>query len=207
MREENTDEETPADIRYVALHGTYAEKCRLTTSTWTVQSSSRCAPVGAISLLLKQTVTGIVILNCLISMPVASRVKPNRTWVYAPSEVLQERWAELIEGNDLQVRAERFKETRDAKTTEAATSRYRYIPREVVKALTTRLRRLIPDTPNIVQVGYRSLTGSTFWLMHVLPIRPAPSYGNIVFPGRFYCGAARSLSQGRSGSVFWRPHP
>ena len=43
-------------------------------------------------------------------------VDPSRTWVYAPSEsVLQERWNELVEGNDLDTRAERFKETSSTK--------------------------------------------------------------------------------------------
>lgn len=86
-------------------------------------------------------------------------MKPNKTWVYAPSEsVLQERWAELIEGNDLEVRAERFKET---SSTGIAVGK-KPLPgsdtfQGSLESLNNQIaRELIPDTPNIVQVGYRS---------------------------------------------------
>lgn len=161
LREENTDEETPADIRYVALHGTFAEKMQaLATldldgagfepvrSGW----GDKFAPEAggdwdsypALPDLYASYFPGI---------------KPNKTWVYAPSEsVLQERWAELIEGNDLEVRAERFKETRDTKITEGK----KPLPGNdtflgSLESLNDQIaRELIPDTPNIVQVGYRS---------------------------------------------------
>uniref|UniRef100_UPI0026F32865 type ISP restriction/modification enzyme n=1 Tax=Rothia mucilaginosa TaxID=43675 RepID=UPI0026F32865 len=86
-------------------------------------------------------------------------VKPNKTWVYAPSEsVLQERWAELIEGNDLEVRAERFKET---SSTGIAVGK-KPLPgsdtfQGSLESLNDQItREIIPDAPNIVPVGYRS---------------------------------------------------
>lgn len=161
LREENTDEETPADIRYVALHGTFAEKMQaLATldldgaefeparSGW----GDKFAPEAGGDWDSYPELPDFYA-SCFPG------VKPNKTWVYAPSEsVLQERWAELIEGNDLEVRAERFKETRDTKITEGK----KPLPgsdtfQGSLESLNDQIaRELIPDTPNIVQVGYRS---------------------------------------------------
>ena len=161
LREENTDEETPADIRYVALHGTFAEKMQaLATldldgaefepvrSGW----GDKFAPEAGGDWDSYPELPDFYA-SCFPG------VKPNKTWVYAPSEsVLQERWAELIEGNDLEVRAERFKETRDTKITEGK----KPLPGNdtflgSLESLNDQIaRELIPDTPNIVQVGYRS---------------------------------------------------
>lgn len=161
LREENTDEETTADIRYVALHGTFAEKMHaLATldldgaefepvrSGW----GDKFAPEAGGDWDSYPELPDFYA-SCFPG------VKPNKTWVYAPSEsVLQERWAELIEGNDLEVRAERFKETRDTKITEGK----KPLPgsdtfQGSLESLNDQIaRELIPDTPNIVQVGYRS---------------------------------------------------
>lgn len=161
LREENTDEETPADIRYVALHGTFAEKMQaLATLDF---GSSKFEPVRS-GWGDKFAPEAGGDWDSYPELPdfYAScfpGVKPNKTWVYAPSEsVLQERWAELIEGNDLEVRAERFKETRDTKITEGK----KPLPgsdtfQGSLESLNDQIaRELIPDTPNIVQVGYRS---------------------------------------------------
>lgn len=161
LREENTDEETPADIRYVALHGTFAEKMQALAaleldsaefepvrSGW----GDKFAPEAGGDWDSYPELPDFYA-SCFPG------VKPNKTWVYAPSEsVLQERWAELIEGNDLEVRAERFKETRDTKITEGKNP----LPgsdtfQGSLESLNDQIaRELIPDTPNIVQVGYRS---------------------------------------------------
>lgn len=161
LREENTDEETPADIRYVALHGTFAEKMQALAaldldgaefepvrSGW----GDKFAPEAGGDWDSYPELPDFYA-SCFPG------VKPNKTWVYAPSEsVLQERWAELIEGNDLEVRAERFKETRDTKITEGK----KPLPGKdtfqgSLESLNGQIaREFIPDTPNIVQVGYRS---------------------------------------------------
>ena len=161
LREENTDEETPADIRYVALHGTFAEKMQglaaldldgaefePVRSGW----GDKFAPEAGGDWDSYPELPDFYA-SCFPG------VKPNKTWVYAPSEsVLQERWAELIEGNNLEVRAERFKETRDTKITEGKNP----LPgsdtfQGSLESLNDQIaRELIPDTPNIVQVGYRS---------------------------------------------------
>lgn len=161
LREENTDEETPADIRYVALHGTFAEKMQALAaldldgaefepvrSGW----GDKFAPEA------EGDWDSYPELEDLYAKFYPG-VKPNRTWVYAPSEsVLQERWAELIEGTDLKVRAERFKETASigiarGKAPLSGVDTFQGSKESLNDQIA---RELIPDTPNIVQVGYRS---------------------------------------------------
>ena len=161
LREENTDEETPADIRYVALHGTFAEKMQA-LATLDLEGAGfepvrsgwgdKFAPEAGGDWDSYPELPDFYA-SCFPG------VKPNKTWVYAPSEsVLQERWAELIEGNDLEVRAERFKET---SSTGIAVGKKPLPGSDTFKGSLESLnnqiaRELIPDTPNIVQVGYRS---------------------------------------------------
>ena len=159
--EEKTDEKTPADIRYVALHGTFAEKMQaLATlnldgaefepvrSGW----GDKFAPEAGGDWDSYPELPDFYA-SCFPG------VKPNKTWVYAPSEsVLQERWAELIEGNDLEVRAERFKET---SSTGIAVGKKPLLGSDTFQGSLESLndqiaRELIPDAPNIVPVGYRS---------------------------------------------------
>lgn len=161
LREEKTDEKTPADIRYVALHGTFAEKMQaLATlnldgaefepvrSGW----GDKFAPEAGGDWDSYPELPDFYA-SCFPG------VKPNKTWVYAPSEsVLQERWAELIEGNDLEVRAERFKET---SSTGIAVGKKPLLGSDTFQGSLESLndqiaRELIPDAPNIVPVGYRS---------------------------------------------------
>lgn len=191
LREENTDEETPADIRYVALHGTFAEKMQaLATldldgaefeparSGW----GDKFAPEAGGDWDSYPELPDFYA-SCFPG------VKPNKTWVYAPSEsVLQERWAELIEGNDLEVRAERFKETRDTKITEGK----KPLPgsdtfQGSLESLNDQIaRELIPDTPNIVQVGYRSFDRQYILADARLADMPRPKLWEHRVPGQVF---------------------
>ena len=161
LREENTDEETPADIRYVALHGTFAEKMQALAALDLDCAEFEPARSGWGDKFAPEAGGDW---DSYPELPdfYASYfpgVKPNKTWVYAPSEsVLQERWAELIEGNDLEVRAERFKET---SSTGIAVGKKPLPGSDTFQGSLESLndqvaRELIPDAPNIVQVGYRS---------------------------------------------------
>ena len=191
LREENTDEETPADIRYVALHGTFAEKMQaLATldldgaefeparSGW----GDKFAPEAGGDWDSYPELPDFYA-SCFPG------VKPNKTWVYAPSKsVLQERWAELIEGNDLEVRAERFKETRDTKITEGK----KPLPgsdtfQGSLESLNDQIaRELIPDTPNIVQVGYRSFDRQYILADARLADMPRPKLWEHRVPGQIF---------------------
>lgn len=161
LREENTDEETPADIRYVALHGTFAEKMHALAALDLDGAEFETARSGWGDKFAPEAGGDWDSYPELPDFYASCfpGVKPNKTWVYAPSEsVLQGRWAELIEGNDLEVRAERFKETRDTKITEGK----KPLPgsdtfQGSLESLNDQIaREFIPDTPNIVPVGYRS---------------------------------------------------
>ena len=161
LREENTDEETPADIRYVALHGTFAEKMQALAALDLDGAEFEPVRSGWEDKFVPEAE------GDWDSYPELEDfyaefypgVKPNRTWVYAPSEsVLQERWAELIEGTDLKVRAERFKETDSigiarGKDPLSGVDTFQGSKESLNDQIA---RELIPDAPNIVPVGYRS---------------------------------------------------
>lgn len=161
LREEDTNEQVSADIRYVALHGTYPEKMQALAALELDSAEFEPARSGWGDKFAPEAGGDWDSYPALPDLYASyfPGIKPNKTWVYAPSEsVLQERWAELIEGNDLEVRAERFKETRDTKITEGK----KPLPGNdtflgSLESLNDQIaRELIPDTPNIVQVGYRS---------------------------------------------------
>lgn len=161
LREEDTNEQVPADIRYVALHGTLTEKLQALASLNLDGAEFEPARSGWGDKFAPEAGGDWDSYPALPDFYASCfpGVKPNKTWVYAPSEsVLQERWAELIEGNDLEVRAERFKETRDTKITEGK----KPLPGKdtfqgSLESLNDQIaREFIPDTPNIVPVGYRS---------------------------------------------------
>lgn len=191
LREENTDEETPADIRYVALHGTFTEKMQdlaaldLDSAEFEPARSGwgdKFAPEAGGDWDSYPELPDFYA-SCFPG------VKPNKTWVYAPSEsVLQERWAELIEGNDLEVRAERFKETRDTKITEGK----KPLPgsdtfQGSLESLNDQIaREFIPDTPNIVQIGYRSFDRQYILADARLADMPRPKLWEHRVPGQIF---------------------
>lgn len=191
LREEKTDEETPADIRYVALHGTFAEKMQALAaldldgaefepvrSGW----GDKFAPEAGGDWDSYPELPDFYA-SCFPG------VKPNKTWVYAPSEsVLQERWAELIEGNDLQLRAERFKET---SSTGIALGKKPLPCQDTFQGSLESLneqiaREFIPDTPNIVQVGYRSFDRQYILADSRLLHRASPDLWEHRVPGQIF---------------------
>ena len=161
IREENTDEETPADIRYVALHGTFADKMQALAnleldgeefkpvrSGW----GNEFAPNPG------KDWSSYPYMDDLYSVG-SSGIDPSRKWVVAPSQrVLEERWSELTEGNDLKIRANRFKETSSAgiaksKTPLVGDDTFQGSKESLNDQIT---REVIPTVPNIVPIGYRS---------------------------------------------------
>lgn len=161
LREEDTNEQVPADIRYVALHGTYPEKMQALAALDLDSAEFEPVRSGWGDKFAPETGGDWDSYPALPDFYTKNfqGVKPNKTWVYAPSEnVLQERWAELIEGNDLEVRAERFKETG---STSISAGKKPLPGKDTFQGSRESLndqiaRELIPDAPNIVPVGYRS---------------------------------------------------
>ena len=161
MREENTDAETPADIRYVALHGKLEEKMQALATLDLDSAEFEPVRSGWGDKFVPEAGGDWDSYPELPDFYVSCfpGIKPNRTWVYAPSEsVLQERWAELIEGNDLQVRAERFGETASigisrGKVPLSGADTFQGSRESLNDQIA---REVIPDAPNIVPVGYRA---------------------------------------------------
>lgn len=191
LREEDTDEETPADIRYVALHGTFAEKMQALAaldldgaefeparSGW----GDKFAPEAGGDWDSYPELPDFY----LDHFP---GIDPSRSWVYDPSlSILEERWAELIEGTDLQVRAERFKKT-DSTSIFAGK---KPLPGEDTfqgshESLNDQIaREVIPDAPNIVPVGYRSFDRQYILADARLIHRPSPKLWEYRVPGQIF---------------------
>lgn len=161
LREENTDEETPADIRYVALHGTFAEKIQALAALELDSAEFEPVRSGWGDKFAPETDGDWDSYPALPDFYASHfpGTNPSRSWVYSPSiSILEERWAELIEGTDLLARAERFKETRDTTISKGkkplpGTDTFQGSRESLNEQIA---REIIPDTPNIVPVGYRS---------------------------------------------------
>ena len=161
VREPDTDENTPAGLKYIALHGTFQQKMEALAKLDLCSPEFADVRSGWSDKFMPVTVGDW---DSYPELPdfYASRfpgVKPNKTWVYAPSEsVLQERWHELVEGNDLDIRAERFKETRDTGITVGKKplpghDTYQGSQESLNEQI---IRDPFPTVPDIVSVGYRS---------------------------------------------------
>jgi len=161
VREPDTDENTSAGLKYIALHGTFQQKMEALAKLDLRSPEFTDVRSGWSDKFMPITVSDW---DSYPELPdfYASRfpgVKPNKTWVYAPSEsVLQERWHELVEGNDLDIRAERFKETRDTGITVGKKplpghDTYQGSQESLNEQI---IRDPFPTVPDIVSVGYRS---------------------------------------------------
>ena len=101
---------------------------------------------------------------------------------------MEERWAELIEGTDLQVRAERFKKT-DSTSIFAGK---KPLPGEDTfqgshESLNDQIaREVIPDAPNIVPVGYRSFDRQYILADARLIHRPSPKLWEYRIPDQIF---------------------
>lgn len=179
VREPDTDENTPAGLKYIALHGTFQQKMEALAKLDLRSPEFADVRSGWSDKFMPITVSDW---DSYPELPdfYASRfpgVKPNKTWVYAPSEsVLQERWNELVKGNDLDARAERFKETSSTKT---KTGKHP-LPgddtyQDSLESLDDQItREFFPTVPNIVRMGYRSFDRQYLFADSRLLHRPVP---------------------------------
>lgn len=179
VREPDTDENTPAGLKYIALHGTFQQKMEALAKLDLRSPEFADVRSGWSDKFMPITVSDW---DSYPELPdfYASRfpgVKPNKTWVYAPSEsVLQERWHELVEGNDLDIRAERFKETSSTKTAIGKQP----LPgddtyQDSLESLDDQItREFFPTVPNIVRMAYRSFDRQYLFADSRLLHRPVP---------------------------------
>src|SRR5699024_1822565 len=154
--ENNADE--PADISYLELHGTRQKKfdqlAKLSlTSDAFIKTGTEWAdgfvPPGSAAWV------DMPALNDLFPWT-APGVKPNKTWVYAPTpDVLEKRWHDLVAEDDFETKRLKFRETRDTKLDKSKNPLFG----DDVEKATTRPFSTVGWTkkPAIVRVGYRSL--------------------------------------------------
>jgi len=198
VREPGTNENTPAELKYIALHGTFRQKMEALTKL-NLGSPELAEIRSGWCDSFMPIVTGSWDNYPSLSDFYASRfpgVDPSRTWVYAPSEsVLQERWNELVEGNDLDTRAERFKETSSTKTKTGKQP----LPgddtyQDSLESLDGQItRELFPTTPNIVRIGYRSFDRQYLFADSRLLHRPVPKLWEHRISNQIYIFESHSL--------------
>lgn len=113
----------------------------------------------------------------------APGIKPNRTWVYAPSaDVLAERWNRLIGEPDTARKRQLFKETRDA-----GLDRLRDpLPGRDVHRFTGPFANEHSPAPAPVRVGYRSFDRQWVFPDSRLIDYPRPDLWSTRVPGRIF---------------------
>lgn len=191
LREEDTNEQVSADIRYVALHGTYPEKMQALAALELDSAEFEPARSGWGDKFAPEAGGDWDSYPELpdFYLDHFPGINPSRSWVYDPSpSILEERWAELIEGTDLQVRAERFKKT-DSTSIFAGK---KPLPGEDTfqgshESLNDQIaREVIPDAPNIVPVGYRSFDRQYILADARLIHRPSPKLWEYRIPDQIF---------------------
>ncbi|WP_185174536.1 type ISP restriction/modification enzyme [Rothia nasimurium] len=187
VREPGTSEDTPADIRYIALGGTREHKFKQLESL--TLKSERFEPVRegwGDKFTPKPT-------SDWDSYPAISDlflwqspgIKPNKTWVYAPSTtVLETRWTHLVSEENLELKKEMFKETSSTSLQKTC----KPLPGiDVVEDTTNPVENLdwLVGTKT-VRVGYRSFDRQYLIPDSRLLHRPVPNLWAARIPGQIF---------------------
>jgi hypothetical protein len=154
VRKPNTDSDTPASIRYTSVHGRRADKYAALTGVsldgegWREAREAWTAPFTPAA---EGSWDEYPAMSDLFPW-VAPGVKPNRTWVYAPSvSILRERWNTVVAEGDLAAKRYLFKETRDSKL-DRVKEPLPGVGGETLPAL----GKESGTAPSIARVGYRA---------------------------------------------------
>lgn len=209
IRDQENDEQEPAEISYVELHGTREKKFehlaeltlsddefQLTGSNWAdgfvPAVDAEWAQMPALNDLFPWTAPG---------------VKPNKTWVYAPTaDILEQRWHSLVTEDDIAEKRRKFKETRDTSLEQVKKPLH---GDDVEKDTRTQFHN-VPWTskPAIVRVGYRSLDRQYIIADSRLIHMPSPSLWAARIPGQFFITEQHArFSKSRAGSHLYGTHP
>ena len=176
IRDQANDSSLPAEIKYKELHGLRKDKFEalsqldladdsfiLAGSDWTdgfvPSAGEEWASYPALNDLFPWTAPG---------------VKPNKTWVYNPSrEILEQRWNDLILESNKELKAAKFKETRD---TGLNVIKAPLPGRDTEQDTRTKFDDVRwPQLPTIVPVGYRSFDRQNIIADSRLLHMPSPS--------------------------------
>jgi len=203
VRTLDTDPDSPATIRYTAVHGRQADKFaalrsidlngdrwRRVRTTWqaplTPAAEGAWDEYPALAQLMPWTAPGI---------------KPNRTWVYAPSPgILAERWKRVTAETSLARKKEFFRESRDAtlhKTKDPLPGT------DTAQGTRIPFRKEVGPPPAAVRVGYRSFDRQWIIPDSRLLHGPSPDLWRARIPGQVFVieQHAKPISDG-PGVVF-----
>lgn len=176
LRNAKNNDEEPAEISYTELHGLrehkfeQLEKLSLTNDSFEHAGSNWTdgfIPAADASW------TDMPALNDLFPWT-APGVKPNKTWVYAPTaDLLEQRWHSLVTEDDIEEKRRKFKETRD---TSLEQIKKPLNGDDVERQTTTPFREVSwTSKPSIVKVGYRSFDRQYIIADNRLLHMPSPS--------------------------------
>jgi len=173
VREPDTDENIPAELKYIALHGTFQQKMEALAKLDLRSPEFADVRSGWSDKFMPVTVSDWDSYPELPDFYIthAPGIESGRTWAYAPSSKnLEERWLAILEADSLEERRVRFVDkTRKDKNNPNAriiTSGVT-IGKKPLPGLDTFsgseesvndqiMREIIPHAPNFVQVLYRS---------------------------------------------------
>lgn len=154
VRKHEAPTDTPATVRYTSVHGRRADKyaalagISLDGDQWREARDAWTAPLTPSA---EGSWDDYPAISDLFPW-VAPGVKPNRTWVYAPSaSILKNRWLAVISEDDLDAKSLLFKETRDSKL-----DRTREPLPGVGGEILSALGKESGTAPVLTRVGYRA---------------------------------------------------
>src|SRR5699024_7503721 len=118
IRNKQNDPDEPAPVSYTELHGTRQKKfeqlSKLSLNDEQFEDSGTKWTDGFIPA-MKEEWEEMPALNDMLPW-VSPGVKPNKTWVYAPTrDILEQRWHTIVAEDNLEKKRILFKETRDTK--------------------------------------------------------------------------------------------
>lgn len=157
IRDQANDPTMPAEIKYTELHGLRNEKFEalhaLSLDDEAFQKTGEDWTDGFVPA-AGQDWANLPALSDIFPW-VAPGIKPNKTWVYNPNpEILEQRWNDLLLEEDRELKAIKFKETRDTTLEKVKVP----LPgSDTEQGTGIPFNKVVwPHTPAIVQVGYRS---------------------------------------------------
>lgn len=187
LRNAKNDDQKPSDVSYIELHGKREQKFEQleglslddvafeqTGTNW----SDGFVPVAT------DDWASMPALNDLFPWG-APGVKPNKTWVYAPTgDLLEQRWRSLVREDDMAEKRRKFKETRD---TSLEQDKKPLQGEDVEKDTHSSFHNVSwLSTPAVVRVGYRSFDRQYIIADSRLLHMPSPSLWAARIPGQIF---------------------
>lgn len=158
IRNSENNSEQPADILYTELHGKRDDKFKKLSELSLDDDQFVAAGTDWHAGFVPAADKAWEAMPAMddLFMWVSPGVKPNKTWVYAPSaDILEQRWHDLLTESNIEKQRAKFKETRDTKIDRGHPPLH---GEDVEKNTRTPISKTDWTTkPAIVRVAYRSL--------------------------------------------------